>query len=176
MNGFLILTAFTVSIDSFLCGLSLSFVKGKKSLMVLIVATTVFAMCLLTNYTAKLLSGILSERTACLGGLILIAVGVFNLLKKEDDEKIIDNGLIKESFISGFAVGLDGAFANLSLSLMGINAFYVPLTIAVMHALTISIGVIIASLPLKRVLTRYKFIPPLLLIALGVYKLLGLFI
>jgi len=99
MNGFLILTAFTVSIDSFLCGLSLSFVKGKKSLMVLIVATTVFAMCLLTNYTAKLLSGILSERTACLGGLILIAVGVFNLLKKEDDEKIIDNGLIKESFI-----------------------------------------------------------------------------
>ena len=176
MNGFLVLTAFTVSIDSFLCGFSLSFVKGKKSLMVAIVALTVFVMCLIANYMAKFLTDILSPKTACVGGAILVGVGIYNLLRKDNDLQTKEYGLVKQSIISGFAVGLDGAFANLSLSMMGINGFYVPLTIAIAHAITVSLGVLLAKSPLVKILNDYKFRPPIILIALGVYKLLGLFI
>ena len=73
-------------------------------------------------------------------------------------------------------MGLDGAIANLSLSLMGINAFYVPLTIALCHAFTITLGVILSKTSISEKLAKIEFIPPLILILLGGYKLLGLFI
>ncbi len=177
MIYFLLLTALTVSIDSFACGFSLAFNKGKKYPIVLGIALTVLVMCLLTNYLTKLFADYLSEKIACLGGLILIAVGIYNLFKKDSDGECNENrSPLKQSLITGFAVGLDGAFANLSLSLMGINAFYVPLTIAVMHAVMIALGILLAKAPFIRTLGRLNFIPPLILIALGSYKLLGLFI
>ncbi len=159
------------------CGFSLAFNKGKKYPIVFGIALTVFAMCLLTNYLTMLFLGYLSENLASLGGIILIAVGVYNLLKKDSDGELCEErSSFKQSLITGFAVGLDGAFANLSLSVMGINAFYVPLTIAVMHALMIAFGIFLAKSPLSRLFNKYSFIPPLILIALGAYKLLGLFI
>ena len=78
--------------------------------------------------------------------------------------------------MTGFAVGIDGATANLSLSLMGLNAFYVPLTIALCHALMIWLGIILASVFTGKKFAKIEFLPPLILIALGGYKLLGLFI
>ena len=80
---FLIITAFTVSIDSFVCGLSLSISYGKKLSFVLSIALTVFAMCLTVNYATTFFAGKLNSKTACLSGIILIAIGVFNLFKKE---------------------------------------------------------------------------------------------
>ncbi len=176
MIYFLIITAFTVSIDSFVCGFSLSLKGGKKLPIICGIALTVFIMCLITNYATALLAGKISERTASLGGIILIGVGIFNLIKKDDNNKNLNRGILKEALITGFAVGLDGAIANLSLSLMGLNAFYVPVTIAVMHALTISLGVILARTPLVEKFAKIEFLPPLILILLGGYKLLGLFI
>ncbi len=177
MIYFLLITALTVSIDSFFCGFSLAFNKGKKYPIVIGIALTVLLMCLLTNYLTMLFADYLSEKTACLGGLILIAVGIYNLIKKDSDGGYNETASpIKQSLITGVAVGLDGAFANLSLSLMGINAFYVPITIAVMHAITITVGILIAKSPPARILEKYSFIPPIILIALGGYKLLGLFI
>jgi putative Mn2+ efflux pump MntP len=177
MIYFLLLTALTVSIDSFVCGFSLSLGGGKKLPIVIGIALTVYVMCLSTNYLTAVFANKLSEKTACLGGLILIGVGIFNLLKKESSNKETQNkGIIASSLFTGFAVGLDGALANLSLSLMGINSFYVPLTIAVMHAFTITLGVLLARAPFVKKFAKIGFIPPIILILLGGYKLLGLFI
>ena len=76
----------------------------------------------------------------------------------------------------GFAVGIDGALANLSLSLMGLNDFFVPLTIALMHALMVYLGIVLAKTSLSKKIGKIGFLPPLVLMVLGGYKMLGLFI
>lgn len=197
MTGFLFITAFTVSIDSFACGFSLAFNgKGKnKFIVALVIALTVFAMCAAANYAAAALTEILSEKTASLGGLILVGVGVFNLIKpaenteatkslnganenlkneKSDCAKREKGKLVRQSLLAGFAVGLDGAAANLSLAIMGINGFYVPVVIAVMHAVMIVLGIVLSNVPFIKKASRLNFIPPLVLIFLGLYKLLPL--
>ena len=202
MTGFLFVTAFTVSIDSFACGFSLAFNgKGKnKFIVALVIALTVFVMCAAANYAAASLSVILSEKIASLGGIILIGVGVFNLLKPADgsagqrnsnenadaelnskaranaDAKKARGKLIKQSLLSGVAVGLDGAAANLSLAIMGINGFYVPVVIAAMHAVMIMLGITLSGVPFIKKFGKLKFLPPLVLILLGLYKLLPLFL
>ena len=177
MIGFLLLTSITVSIDSFVCGFSLAIGKKKKTPIVLGITLVVFLLCLFTNYLAAFLSGKFSQKTIALGGFILVAVGVFNLLKtKSNSADSNPYGLLKQSIIMGFGVGLDGAFANLSLSLMGINAFYVPLIITITHAIMISGGILLSKAKIFSKFAKIGFIPPLILIALGGYKLLGLFI
>ena len=175
MIYFLLLTALTVSIDSLVCGFSLSLNNRKKLPIIIGITLVVLILCTTANYLAILLNNILTERLASLGGIILIAVGIFNLLKKQKQTKKHSNILI-QSIVTGFAVGLDGAFATLSLSIMGMNAFYVPLTMTLMHALMISLGVLLAKTKLFKNLAKIEFIPPLILILLGGYKLLGLFI
>ena len=96
MIYFLIITAFTVSIDSFVCGFSLSLKGGKKLPIICGIALTVFIMCLITNYATALLAGKISERTASLGGIILIGVGIFNLIKKDDNNKNLNRGILKD--------------------------------------------------------------------------------
>lgn len=174
MIYYLIITALTVSIDSFLCGFSFSLSKAKKIPLVLIISLTVFIMCLITNYATTTFTGILNEKTVRIGGLILIGVGVFNLVKKNDELKYHKNFLI-QSLTAGFAVGLDGAVANLSLAIMGINAFYVPITIALMHGLMIGLSVTLSELPLIKKLKKFYYIPPLILIVLGLYKFIPIF-
>ncbi len=175
MIYYLLLTAFTVSIDSFVCGFALSLRGKKKYLIVLGIFLTVLAMCFIANYLAIFLSEYLTEKTASLGGLILIGVGIWNLFKKDEDSSA-KYGVLKQSLISGFAVGLDGAAANLSLSITGINSFYVPIVIAAMHALTISLGILLSQTKLAKKFGSIKFIPPVILILLGIYKTLGFFI
>lgn len=176
MTYLLIITALTVSIDSFVCGFSLSLYGGKKTPIILGIALTVFLMCCFTNYLTVFFLNKLSERTAGLGGLILVGIGLINLIKKNEEQKTNAHGTIKQSLCVGFAVGLDGAFANLSLSLMGINAFYVPLTIAVMHGIMITLGVLLSKTHLVRSFAKIEFVPSVILILLGAYKILGLFI
>lgn len=175
MIYFLLITAFTVSIDSLICGFSLSFGAKKKLPIILGIALTVFAMCLITNYGTLLFSNALTEKTASLGGLLLIGVGIYNLLKKEKQSQAI-HGRLLQILATGFAVGLDGSLANLSLSIMGINAFYVPITIALMHAIMIAVGISLSQTPFIKNFAKIEFVPPLILIFLGAYKLLGLFI
>ena len=175
MIYFLILTAFTVSIDSFVCGFSLSLAGKKKYLIVIGITLTVFAMCVAANYATFFLANYVTEKTACLGGIILILVGVCNLLKKDKPEK--NNGsVLRQAVFTGFAVGLDGAAANLSLALMGLNGFYVPLIIALTHLIMISLGIILSKVNFAKKISEYGFIPPLILILLGVYKVIGFFL
>lgn len=177
MIYFLLLTALTVSIDSFACGFSLSLKGGKKSTIIIGITITVYLMCLIANYLTSFLSGAITEKSASLGGLILIGVGIYNLVKKPPKESCsLQRGTFAECLISGFAVGLDGALANLSLSIMRINAFYVPLIIALMHAFMITLGVLLARIPFVCKFAKIEFLPPVILILLGGYKLLGFFI
>lgn len=175
MMIFLIITALTVSIDSFFCGFSLSLSGGKKLPVITGIVGTVFIMCLIANYGASLLSGVVTENATAVGGIILICLGLFNLFN-DSEKSPSTGGIIKQSLVSGFAVGLDGALANLSLSLMGINAFYVPVIIAVMHGITIALGVYLADVKAIKKATRLGFLSPLILIVLGAYKLLAVFI
>ncbi len=177
MIYFFLLTAITVSIDSFVCGFSLSFTAKRKLPVILGIALTVFVMCLITNYLTYFFVDKITEKTACLGGIILIGVGLFNLFKKDEQNKNAkEKGALKQTLLTGFAVGIDGATANLSLSLMGLNAFYVPATIALCHALMIWLGILLAKTIPPKKLAKIGFLPPLILILLGGYKLLGLFI
>ncbi len=176
MIYFFLLTAITVSIDSFVCGFSLSFTTNKKLPVILGIALTVFVMCLFTNYLTFFFATKITEKTACLGGIILIGVGIFNLLKKDSEKTLKTSGALKQAILTGFAVGIDGATANLSLSLMGLNALYVPLTIAVCHALMIWLGILLSKAIPPSKFAKIEFMPPLILILLGGYKLLGLFI
>ena len=176
MTPFVLITILSVSIDSFVCGFSLSFKKGRIFLIPITIALTVFAMCLFANYLTYALSGFLTETTANLSGLILIIVGIVNLVKKDKNSIASDTTIIKQSFIAGIAVGFDGAFANLSLALMGYNDFLVPLTIALTHALAIYLGLLLSKTKLAQKFGKFDFLPPLILIILGAYKLLGFFI
>lgn len=132
-------------------------------------------MCLIANYSTYFFAHLLTEKTASLGGIILIAVGIYNIVKKEDDQKDM-KGTFRDSLLAGFAVGLDGALANLSLAMMGINYLYVPVIIAFFHALTIYLGIVLSSTIFANKVKKYKFIAYLLLIGLGIYKLIGLFL
>lgn len=176
MTPFVLITILSVSIDSFVCGFSLSFKKGKIFLIPIIIAFTVFVMCLFANYLTYTLDGFLTETTANLSGIILIVIGIINLVKKGGNTIPNDVDIIKQSFITGIAVGFDGAFANLSLALMGYNEFWVPLTIALTHAVAIYLGLLLSKTNLAQKFGKLEFFPPLILIILGAYKLLGFFI
>ena len=179
MTCFLILTALTVSIDSFVCGFSLAFANRKKLPVVLIIALTVLVMCLFTNYAPLFFNDFLDENASYFGGLILLTIGLLNFLKCFEKSKLNkDKSLVVSSkiFLVGFAVGIDGALANLSLSLMGLNAFYVPITIALTHALMVYLGIILSNTSLSKKFGKIEFLPPVVLIVLGGYKMLGLFI
>ncbi len=174
MMYFLLLTAFTVSVDSFICGFSLAKTSNKKRQIIACVFLTVLLMCFFTNYSALLLKNVNPVYTSVIGAIILILVGIYNLFftTNNQSEKIASKAFI----LAGFAVGLDGAMANLSLSLMGINSFYVPIIIAVMHAIMVLLGIILSNVKLWAKIMRYNFISPVILIALGAYKLLEIFI
>ena len=174
MTYFLLLTAFTVSIDSLVCGFSLSFLGKKKLTLVAGIALTVYIMCLFTNYLALFLQDYITERAASLGGIILIGVGVYNLFKRDGETKLDGKNVLKQSLVTGFAEGLDGAAANLSLALMGINAFYVPVIIALMHGIMVFIGILLSEFPFLKKAEKLSFLPSVILIILGLYKLSGL--
>lgn len=176
MIYFFLLTVLTVSLDSFICGFSISTNKNKKFITVIGIALTVFIMCLITNYLGIIFCKILTEKTANFGGIILIFIGFYNLFKKNEKFKQTTNNILIQAISLGFAVGLDGAFANLSLSLMGINKFYVPLTIALMHALLIYLGLTFSQLKFIKNNKIIGVISPLILIFLGLFKLLSIFI
>ena len=169
---YLLLTALTVSIDSFVCGFSLSTLKGKKIIIVMTIASIVFIMCLFTNYLTLLFQN-LDENAGCFGGVVLILIGIFNFFRKEKSST--KGGIFSQSLVAGLAVGIDGALANLSLALMGINAFYVPLIIAIMHGIMIYLGLLLAGTLIAKKVKIFNIIAPLCLILLGAYKLMELF-
>lgn len=173
MIYFLLFTSLIVSIDSFFIGFSLSLNKRKIFLDVFVICFIVFLMCLATNYFALFLSNYFSEKISCFFGLILVIIGIINLIstKKQKETKEITS--FYQTVLTGIAVGADGASLNLSLSLMNINFFYVPVIISLMHGLTIFLGILLGKTRIFSFIKKYSFIPPLILILLGIYKVLS---
>lgn len=169
----LFITALAVSIDSLICGFSLSSFTHKKAKVFFCVCIVVFLMCLTANYLAVFLESLITKPIGELGGFILVAVGLFNVLKTKKEISVKNTFSV---FFVSFAVGLDGAMANLSLALMGLNEFYVPLVIALFHAVAVYFGILLSSIKFVKKLNRYSFIPYLILIIMGVYKVLGMFL
>ena len=140
MNVILIvITAFTVSIDSFIAGFSLSINKRKKISLPIIVAVVTYALCLVASLTGALLKDFLQSYVQVIGAGILIILGISNLFRQESTTlKVVT---LSESFAIGFGVGMDGAAAALSLTIQGVgDVIFTPLLFAAMHFATVFAG------------------------------------
>ena len=178
---YLILTSITVSIDSFFCGISFGLHNGRSIRPAISISLIVYILCSFVNVFAFFLDNLLYGYAGTVGGIILVLTACVNLIKSTvDNKKTVlspllscgnGNGFYQE-ISAGFAVGFDGATANLSLALMGMNGFYVPIVIAVFHAVAIMLGIKIASLTrLEKIGT---FLSPLILAILGFIKIIGI--
>ncbi len=68
-------------------------------------------------------------------------------------------------------MGVDGAIASLSLFLMGYTSLFVPVILALMHGIMISIGIVISSGIRKIKKINLKFLSALVLCTMGYAKL-----
>lgn len=176
MNAFfLIATALTVSADAFFCGFSLSLGGEKKAPVLAGISMTVLCLCLAAGLLGSALSDVFTEEVSLLGGLILAAVGVYNLTGETNPQKK-RRGAMKQSVLVGVAVGLDGAVATLSLTMMGYPSLVVPLVVTAMHFLTILLGILLSESAAFSKMKRARAVAPIMLIALGVYKMLSAFL
>ena len=163
MDYYLLIVAITVSIDSLFCGISLSCEKHffKTSLKII---SVVFAMCLIATYLGGIFKKLLAFNTEILGGFLFVFLAIVSLFLKKESST--------EFFCLGFAIGLDGSCANFSLSLMGYTSFLVPLTLTFFHYLFLVIGYFLTKFKGIKKLSENKFLAPLVLAGLGIYKII----
>lgn len=167
MNLLILLsTAIAVSVDSFVCGFSLPD-NNNKPKTYLTIFFVVFIMCLITDVMGIFCKGIIPFDVSIVGGIVLCIIALQNAIdvfkKTDTNAKITD-------FLIGFGVGLDGAYANFSLAVMGIHGLIVPLLIATFHVAFIYFGAKLSNISYRK-LSKYKIIPPTLLFAIGVYRI-----
>lgn len=136
----LMVTAVTVSIDSFAAGFSLSLNKKNNSLLPIAVTIVTLALCIITSLLGTLLKDYLDEKVDIFGATILVILAIINLLKEDDEQSAsLQQITIAESLAMGFAVGTDAAVANLSLAIDGYGGI-APLLFAVMHYAAVYAG------------------------------------
>ena len=181
INAFLLTTALAASVDSFICGFTVTLAGGRKKPLLVGVTLILAAMCLAANYLGKFLSGVLSDKVAAAGGFVLIGVGIYDLIsaltgkRRPKEEKTPAKSKWKQSLLLGLALGPDGAFADLSISIAGNNSVFVPLVFTGMHLILLSLGIALARTRAARLIGRASPIAPLVLIGLGISKILILF-
>lgn len=164
----LIITAFTVSIDSFAAGFSLSLNKKSNAILPIAVTLVTFVLCAITSLMGALLQNYLDEKIDIFGAAILLVLAMLNLLK--DDEEQTGNLqpiTITESIAMGCAVGTDAAVANLSLAMEGFGII-APLLFAAMHYAAVYAG---QKLSDKFTLKHANVISAGVLILLAIIKL-----
>lgn len=171
---FTVLTAATVSLDSFVAGLSIGSESGKsKQMKIFLIMTVVAALCAAAHLLGRCLAVNDTAFAIRLGGAILVAVGAFGLAKNKKTAVIVRKRRlipIIEIVLVGFGVGVDGACACLSLTLLG-RGFMSAVTVFAFHYLFIEAGVILSrALIFKRRMP--VLLSPILLILLGLSKLL----
>ena len=169
---FLLTTALTVSIDSFLCGLSIETQYKGGYKMLLGITFAVFLVCLLGGFCGATLGEFFKNYSNLVGGIILYLVAVINSMpKREKPNKItpINLNVFKKSIMVGFGVGVDGALACFSLASTGYDALTVVSLITVMHLITLLFAIILVD-KLKNKLSNYENLSPLILAFLGAFK------
>ncbi len=172
-------TALTVSLDSFICGLSMS-IKTKENFKIVFgISFSVLIICLLGSIIGSNLYGFLSYFSELVGGLILIALSISGFKGKTEKTLLLkppNIQTLKESVIIGLAIGLDGAVGCLSLSLMGITSLIVPIFITAMHVLLMNFAIAITNTRPAKILKKHSHVPYFILFTLGIYKLVSFII
>ncbi len=164
---FVLLTAITVSIDSFVAGFSLSLNKRKSLMLPLTVAIVTYWMCLIAGWAGSLLRPLLQNYVKYIGAIILFALGLSNLAKKEDSE--MQQIGFSKCIAIGVGVGLDGAAADLSLVMQGIgDTVFLPILFALTHFVTVFIGQRLAQFAKPK---KSNILSALLFLMLGTIKL-----
>ena len=172
---FLLITSATVSLDSLVAGLSIGAEKNAKTqLKVLGIITVVFITCLIAYIlSTNLLLG-WQNVAVKVGGIILILVGTVGTLNNRNEKTNVLHPPLKSHetplIFTGFGIGIDGACATVSLSLLGYG-FLSVLTVSAFHYVFIEIGIFISNVSLKGKLPRTT-IASVILILLGLYKLM----
>lgn len=172
---YLTITALSVSLDSFFCGLSLSSKNYKNKVTLLGISGTVFLLCLAAATLGSTIGNFLESGANILGGAILIIVAGYGFIfENYDDAPLIisEKTSFMQAVILGFSIGLDGALGCFSLAVSGMNGFLVAVYITACHLLLLQLS-FISAIKLKKLVERFKIFPPLLLFALGYFKLLN---
>ena len=188
MHGliFLTVTALTVSVDSFLCGFALMTkrrdLNGRARITVCLVASfTVGALCVVGAFLGARLGKLLAERAQTVGGCVLIAMGAAQLLKGEKEAYFSVNTapyssffkLVWEAIFIGVGIGSDGAMASVLLAASGYPPLLPALAITLCHVALIALGLNLAAWEKIKNLRVIAVLSPLLLLALGVWKVAG---
>lgn len=162
MNYYIILTAISVSLDSFFGGISIKpnhfFIKALKIIFV------VFTMCFIANYFGKILIPLFKSNTEIFGGTCLICVALYQLFCKKQNSQ--------NAYMLGFAIGIDGACANFSLALMGYNSIFTPITLTFFHFVFLCIGYFITRIGKLKKISDNCYLSSCVLIGLGIYKII----
>lgn len=142
---FVLLTAITVSIDSFVAGFSLALNKSKNLALPITVAFVTYWMCLAASWAGNLLRPLLENCVKYVGAVILFALGLSNLAKREEDKICQIN--FSQCVAIGVGVGMDGAAAALSLVMQGVgDTVFLPILFAATHFATVFAGQKLAQL------------------------------
>lgn len=136
---YVIATAITVSIDSFIAGFSIALNKKKNLTLPLTVACVTYILCVTASVAGTLLKDFLENYVGFIGMAIMLCLGTVNLFKPQNEN--LQTISFTQCIFVGFAVGMDGAAAALSLTLQGIgDIVFTPILFSFTHFLTVHLG------------------------------------
>ena len=165
----LLATAFSVSADSFFCGLSLAVKSKKFSLIVLGIASSVLVLGLCGSLLGKIFGEFLKNYAEIFSGIILVIVALFGLFYKHKENQKISADFYS-SIITGLSVGLDGAVGCFTLTCSGFNGLLVAMLITIIHVALLILAVLLAK-KLRKKLDNNSKLPSIILLILGLYKI-----
>lgn len=168
-NIFLILiTAVTVSLDSFVAGFSLSLNKRSDTMLPAAVALMTLLLCLATTLLGKYLFAHAEQYVNWVGAALLLLLAVIDLFDGQCNNVQLGEVTLFESLTIGIAVGMDAAIANLSLTLDGVG-LAAPIIFTVMHYFAVWLGQKLAN---KIALEHTNVLSAVILATLALLKLL----
>ena len=170
----LLTTVFTVSLDSFFCGLSMS-IKTKDNFKFIIgITISVFTLCVLGRLIGIKMSSALLNYSEIIGGTILIIIAIIGFIEEIKNSNFLlqEKNLFLESIIIGLAIGLDGSAGCVSLAISGYKSIFVPILITLVHVILLNLAIFISNTKLAKRLLKYKLTPQIILFLLGCFKII----
>lgn len=170
---FLTATALTLSVDSFLCCFCLPDNGYKKLQIILLTTVFVFFVSVAAYLLGDIIAGFVPEKLSGIGAIALIIIGCCNFMTTYSPKKSkTTSGGASTYLIIGFALGIDNAFAILSISVTDYPFFLVPIIFTAAHAALSWLGLVSRTKAgYQNDLNKMRFIPPLILIVLGLIRL-----
>ncbi len=162
-----LLTAFSVSIDAYVCALAVSLSAKKRIIYIIFVVLFTFILSAIALMIGNRLSRykILFK---VLGGCLFLFLGIKNLCetKKGNVSENINAPMV------GFGVGTDAAIACLSYAVGFLDGIFIVTVMSVFHGAFFALGQCTAQF--LKTAERASFVSGVFLILLGVFKFLAL--